>query len=136
MKTGVSSLENPLVQTFLRGKLGEVLFNQRHFGVALWAESTGTYRVNNRYAQILGYNDVASLRAEGFNGRAHGDDKALYEEYLDALVHGYRIAFTMELRLRQADGTYGDAVFSATKVTEEYLPEPVVVFVLEKLVKL
>lgn len=126
-------LDNPITQTFLRGKLGEVLFNQRHFGVAMYTQNTGTYWVNNRYAQILGYPTTEDLREEGVNHRLHPDDEPLYNEMIDRLLHKTLSHFTIDARWRCQDGTYQDAVMSAIKITEDFLPEPVVVFILEKL---
>ena len=88
-----------------RESLFRALFEQRAVGVAHVETPTGRFlRVNDRYAEILGYgrDDLAGLT---FRDVTHPDDVRSSSELVEELQDGRRREYTIDKRYVRKDGT-------------------------------
>lgn len=88
-----------------RESLFRALFEQRAVGVAHVETPTGRFlRVNDRYAEILGYgrDDLAGLT---FRDVTHPEDVTSSSELVDDLLDGRRREYTIDKRYVRKDGT-------------------------------
>jgi len=71
-----------------------------------WNVQTGEYRINDRWAEILGYSlaDLEPIRAETREHLVHPHDLPTVEAALEAHFSGERDSYRTELRMRHRDG--------------------------------
>ena len=71
-----------------------------------WNVRTGEIRINERWAEIIGYTlaELAPLNSDTWLQFVHPDDKDASRDAMDRYLSGERVSFEVEARLRHRDG--------------------------------